>query len=147
MLIYPMYKSISNHRKTGVWIFLTVDGGWSDWSQWSLCTNNINGIQMRNRRCENPKPQFGGKLCSGPNATAMRGCTDNSTCNQGIWQMLKKNFVYYPTPQDLLSTIHSFLRFEFFGRIVFITLCTRRYWGVHWSFDPTCEAHEGVGKK
>ena len=52
---------------------------------------------MRTRQCVNPKPQFGGKLCNGPNATAMRGCTDKSRCHQGIWQILKKKFVYYPT--------------------------------------------------
>ncbi|XP_067023944.1 scavenger receptor cysteine-rich type 1 protein M130-like [Acropora muricata] len=59
-----------------------IDGGWSDWSKWSHCTKNVNGIQMRTRQCVNPKPQFGGKLCTGPNATAMRGCTDKSICRQ-----------------------------------------------------------------
>ncbi|XP_044179629.1 neurotrypsin-like [Acropora millepora] len=37
---------------------------------------------MRTRQCVNPKPQFGGKLCTGANATAMRGCTNISRCRQ-----------------------------------------------------------------
>ena len=76
---------------------VAVDGGWSDSSQWSHCTKNVNGIQMRTRQCVNSKPKFGGTLCTGPNATAMRGCTDISRCRQGIGQILKKKFVYYPT--------------------------------------------------
>ena len=79
---------------------VAVDGGWSDSSQWSHCTKNVNGIPMRTRQCVNPKPQFGGTLWTGPNATAMRGCTDISRCRQGIGQILKK-FVYYPTPYGL----------------------------------------------
>ena len=73
--------------------FVAVDGGWSDWSQWSPCTNNIIGMQMRTRRCVNPKPRFGGKLCAGPNATAIRECGERSKCRQGISQMLKKIFI------------------------------------------------------
>ncbi|XP_074608769.1 scavenger receptor cysteine-rich domain-containing group B protein-like [Acropora palmata] len=61
---------------------IKVDGGWSDWSKWSHCTKNVNGIQMRTRQCVNPKPQFGGKLCTGAKTTAMRGCTNTSRCRQ-----------------------------------------------------------------
>ena len=39
----------------------------------------------------NPEPQFGGELCAGPNATAMRECGERSRCRQGISQMLKEN--------------------------------------------------------
>ena len=70
---------------------MAVDGGWSDWSQWSPCTKNIDGMQMRTRRCVNPEPQFGGELCAGPNVTVMRGCGERSRCRQGTSQMLKKN--------------------------------------------------------
>ncbi|XP_044176618.1 scavenger receptor cysteine-rich domain superfamily protein-like [Acropora millepora] len=80
-----MHKSTYNDRKTGVWVFfVAVDGGWSDWSQWSLCTNDINGIQMRTRQYVNPEPQFGGKPCAGPNATAMRECGERSRCRQSL---------------------------------------------------------------
>ncbi|XP_067023937.1 scavenger receptor cysteine-rich domain-containing group B protein-like [Acropora muricata] len=62
--------------------FVKIDGGWSDWSKWSHCTKNVNGIQIRTRQCVNPKPQFSGKLCTGANATALRGCTNISRCRQ-----------------------------------------------------------------
>ena len=102
MSIYPMRKETSNLWKPAVQLFsVAVDGCWSDWSKWSQCTRNVNGIQMRTRRCVNPKPQFGGKLCTGFNATAMRGCTNISRCRQGIWQIVMNNFVYYPSPSEL----------------------------------------------
>ncbi|XP_068748867.1 scavenger receptor cysteine-rich domain-containing group B protein-like [Montipora capricornis] len=58
-----------------------VDGGWSDWGNWSLCTRVFNGIQMRTRECVNPKPQFGGIPCKG-STTVMRGCTNTLSCLQ-----------------------------------------------------------------
>ncbi|XP_067030893.1 uncharacterized protein [Acropora muricata] len=78
-------------QRIGTWILESrpcnkyncpIDGGWSDWSKWTNCTKNVNGIQMRTRQCVNPKPQFGGKLCTGLNATAIRGCTTKSRCRQ-----------------------------------------------------------------
>ncbi|KAK2556118.1 Hemicentin-2 [Acropora cervicornis] len=39
-------------------------------------------MQMRTRRCVNPEPQFGGKPCAGPNATAIRECGERSRCRQ-----------------------------------------------------------------
>ncbi|XP_044165708.1 hemicentin-1-like [Acropora millepora] len=59
-----------------------VDGGWSDWSQWSHCTKNISGIQVRIRRCVNPNPQSGEKPCPGPDLTVIRGCTNISRCRE-----------------------------------------------------------------
>lgn len=35
---------------------LSVDGNWSDWSEWHEC---------RNRTCNNPEPQLGGEYCDG----------------------------------------------------------------------------------
>ncbi|XP_068691081.1 hemicentin-1-like [Montipora foliosa] len=58
-----------------------IDGGWSDWGNWSLCTRVFDGIQMRTRECVNPKPQFGGIPCKG-SSIVMRGCTNTSSCLQ-----------------------------------------------------------------
>ena len=86
-------------EKLAIGIFLVaVDGGWSDWSQWSNCTRNITGIQVRIRRCVNPNPPSGEKPCPGPDVTVIRGCTNISRCPEGISQMLKNLFAYYPTP-------------------------------------------------
>lgn len=39
-----------------------VDGGWSEWSDWSECQN---GLKYRKRSCTNPAPSNGGKDCVG----------------------------------------------------------------------------------
>ena len=146
MLIYPKHKSTIFENQ----IFLVaVDGGWNDWSQWSQCTKNVNGIQMRTRQCVNPKPQFGGTLCTGPNSTAMRGCTSISSCRQGIREILKKNFVYYPTPQGffMMSTVHSLPTAKFLAALLLTGLFTTCYWGAHRSFHETRETRAGNKEK
>ena len=109
MLIYPRHKSTSNIEKLASGIFLVaVGGGWSDWSQWSHCTKNIGGIQLRIKRCVNPNPQWGEKPCPGPDVTVIRECTNISRCPKGILQMLKNLFAYYPMhPRDFLSLISN----------------------------------------
>ncbi len=42
-----------------------VNGGWSNWSGWSVCTNNT---QTRTRTCTNPAPSCRGAECSGPSS-------------------------------------------------------------------------------
>ena len=155
MSIYPMHKETFNIWKPGVRLYsLAVDGGWSDWSKWSHCTKHVNGIQMRTRQCVNPKPQFGGKLCTAPNATAMRGCTDKSICRQGICQIKKKRIVSIILPLrafwwsvPFIANLHGL---KLLAALLFIGLYTRRYWGAHRSFDATrdtSETHEGEKRK
>ncbi|XP_021505778.2 complement component C8 beta chain isoform X1 [Meriones unguiculatus] len=42
---------------------IPIDGKWSCWSNWSSCSG---GHKRRQRQCNNPSPQKGGSLCSGP---------------------------------------------------------------------------------
>lgn len=43
-----------------------VDGNWSTWTEWTLCSKVCNGgEQTRSRECNNPAPQHGGNDCSG----------------------------------------------------------------------------------
>lgn len=44
----------------------TVNGGWTDWSAWSACSQTCGvAVKTRRRTCGNPKPAFGGRVCVG----------------------------------------------------------------------------------
>ncbi|XP_078481926.1 uncharacterized protein LOC100180507 isoform X1 [Ciona intestinalis] len=47
-----------------------VDGGWSNWDDWSGCQVMTcgRGWRMRTRSCTNPRAKGTGKLCSGPSS-------------------------------------------------------------------------------
>ena len=56
-----------------------VDGGWSDWGDWSSCSVSCGeGEQSRSRSCNSPSPSCGGADCSG-SSTASQSC-DNQDC-------------------------------------------------------------------
>ncbi|XP_066920815.1 SCO-spondin-like isoform X2 [Clytia hemisphaerica] len=43
-----------------------IDGGFADWSAFSVCSKTCgDGTQSRNRKCNNPEPEHGGKPCLG----------------------------------------------------------------------------------
>ena len=63
--------------------FVAVDGGFSDWDEWTPCTAECGGgDQTRSRRCDNPAPQFGGLDCVGDFTECQRCNLDPcpSTC-------------------------------------------------------------------
>ncbi|EDO49970.1 predicted protein, partial [Nematostella vectensis] len=42
------------------------DGKWSQWTTWSDCSRQCGGgLQVRERKCNNPAPANGGKFCEG----------------------------------------------------------------------------------
>lgn len=50
--------------KTLRW-FVDVDGGLSEWQQWTKCDKECgNGLRKRERTCDNPEPKGKGKDCS-----------------------------------------------------------------------------------
>ena len=54
-----------------------VDGGFGPWLEFGECSVTCgNGEQKRERRCDSPEPQHGGKPCEGPNE-------ETRSCEQG----------------------------------------------------------------
>lgn len=46
--------------------YCPVDGGWTFWYPWSVCSKMCGvGTQFRRRECKNPEPRSGGKPCVG----------------------------------------------------------------------------------
>ena len=60
-------------------ITLPVDGGYGRWSGFTVCSKSCGeGFQIRERMCNNPKPQGGGKDCSVIGSdTITRSCNSN----------------------------------------------------------------------
>lgn len=57
-----------------------IDGGWSDWGNWTRCSVTCrNGTQIRTRTCTNPPPQFNGKECQGKLEDG-RSCMEQEKC-------------------------------------------------------------------
>jgi len=55
-------------------IIVAVDGGWSDYGDWTECSADCDGgIQSRLRACNNPLPANGGKNCVG-DSTDLQAC-------------------------------------------------------------------------
>ena len=45
---------------------MLVNGGWSQWTKWSLCDKPCNsGLGKRLRFCDSPKPKYDGEECTG----------------------------------------------------------------------------------
>ncbi|XP_071943965.1 uncharacterized protein [Antedon mediterranea] len=61
-----------------------VNGGWSEWTKWTVCSKTCkSGFAERYRMCTNPRPAFGGAICSG-NSTQRIECQD-SPCPEISW--------------------------------------------------------------
>ncbi|KAK2178923.1 hypothetical protein NP493_523g00004 [Ridgeia piscesae] len=52
-----------------------IDGQWSEWDSWSSCSVTCDGgQQQRDRQCDDPAPENGGKDCVGI-STERRACS------------------------------------------------------------------------
>ncbi|KAM6977691.1 SCO-spondin [Aplochiton taeniatus] len=71
-------------------IHCPVNGGWSPWSRWSLCSAECDsGVQTRERLCNTPSPQYGGSSCPGPHIQT-RDCNSHpcsGVCPEGMVHM------------------------------------------------------------
>ncbi|XP_045890022.1 netrin receptor UNC5D [Micropterus dolomieu] len=55
-----------------------IDGGWDEWSEWTICSSQCE--RQRSRECNSPAPRHRGKMCEG-NSEATENCTDG-LCTQ-----------------------------------------------------------------
>lgn len=47
--------------------FSSVHGDWTPWNEWTSCSKTCGaGTQTRERKCESPRPEYGGRPCEGP---------------------------------------------------------------------------------
>ncbi|XP_052105775.1 SCO-spondin-like [Mytilus californianus] len=66
-------------------ILCPIDGNWSVWSKWQVCSVSCGGgNQTRNRTCNNPKPQLGGEYCDGNDSEDI-ACNKMACPIDGIW--------------------------------------------------------------
>ncbi|XP_062508274.1 SCO-spondin-like [Corticium candelabrum] len=67
-----------------------VDGGWSNWNSWTVCDlacrsyDGERGMEMRRRKCSNPRPYCKGKKCPGEKVEA-RLCIAPRCPINGSW--------------------------------------------------------------
>lgn len=65
--------------------FCPVDGGWSEWDEWSQCSVTCgNGYNKRLRTCTNPYPKYGGIACEG-NEVEVKVCHVGKCPVDGGW--------------------------------------------------------------
>ena len=65
---YPLTRELTLLLFSFVMIELLapIDGHWGRWSQWGACDAKCGfGKHYRTRSCDDPKPKYGGKGCSG----------------------------------------------------------------------------------
>ncbi|XP_017295744.1 A disintegrin and metalloproteinase with thrombospondin motifs 17 [Kryptolebias marmoratus] len=60
-----------------------VDGDWSPWSQWSMCSRTCGtGVHFRQRKCDNPPPGPDGKHC--PESSVEHKACEGPPCPKGV---------------------------------------------------------------
>ncbi|XP_018524925.1 netrin receptor UNC5D isoform X1 [Lates calcarifer] len=71
-----------------------IDGGWDEWSEWTICSSQCE--RQRSRECNSPAPRHRGKICEG-NSEATENCTDG-LCTQN------RKLLHDVKPQSMDST-------------------------------------------
>ena len=73
-----------------------VHGGWGEWSEWSACSLTCGlGKQTRDRKCNSPEPQYGGRPCNeseriGGKYCRRQRCEDIGLCTSSLFHLMLK---------------------------------------------------------
>ena len=71
-----VYEELPYFIQNSFLFYKTVNGGYSDWSDYGECSVTCGeGSQQRDRKCNNPSPKHGGLDCVGEN-TQSRSCKE-----------------------------------------------------------------------
>lgn len=63
---------------------LPIDGGWSEWSSYTNCSRECGGgLQYMQRKCDNPKPAYGGASCKGEAKELNKQLCNTQECPSG----------------------------------------------------------------
>ena len=84
-----------------------MDGGFSDWSDWSTCNDNCR--KTRNRTCTSPTPLFGGADCEGESGEESPGlCYGGDCCPGGKYEnVLFELISYFLQTQPILVALKT----------------------------------------
>ncbi|XP_078359400.1 coadhesin-like [Oculina patagonica] len=65
-----------------------IHGGWGEWSRhWSACSLTCGlGVRTRERKCDSPKPQYGGRPCNETQKQEERHCRERK-CEPGLFEL------------------------------------------------------------
>ncbi|XP_068708266.1 A disintegrin and metalloproteinase with thrombospondin motifs 6-like [Montipora foliosa] len=83
-----------------------IDGGWSEWSEFTSCTFSCwGGVQFRTRTCTNPQPQNGGMFCKGEAKGHWKICNPEAIENLFVYQFpsLFRHFLNKACPKEVRS--------------------------------------------
>ena len=80
--------------------FTAIDGGWTEFSDWTSCSQTCGGgVQERRRTCSSPSPKNGGKDCQGTH-TEIQDCVERENCGEFLHRSTVIDQEYRPTVID-----------------------------------------------
>ena len=94
MAFIVSYINLISTSRSSLRVFsvcVTVDGMWSNWSNFGSCSKTCGGgNKKRGRTCTNPAPANGGKYCQGASSESA-GCNEQDCPGELMYYILTKH--------------------------------------------------------